>query len=179
MPVKDLERFKEHMQEEHNITKDHIVLMAQHFMDAKENEEIIERVEEEMFRYLDNTDPVAIKINKMSRKVVMLHRCPFCKEASDKRDFRRHLNLAHNIFFGHEILVASKLLTIREKDHLIKRVQNKATCKENDQTIWQSEKVICNFCQKMFKSNERLTLHVKNQQCSDCSKTFPLPLLSQ
>ena len=41
------------MQEEHNIFKDHPVLLAQHLMDAKENEEVKERVEEEMFGYLD------------------------------------------------------------------------------------------------------------------------------
>ena len=64
-------------------------------------------------------------------KVHKPYRCLFCKEVLEQYTFRKHLNLKHNIFFGHEILLASKLLTFREKEHLIKRVQTKATNIEN------------------------------------------------
>ena len=43
IPVKDVDIFKDHMEEEHNIFKDHIILLAQHFTNAKENEEIKDR----------------------------------------------------------------------------------------------------------------------------------------
>ena len=172
IPVNDVDRFKGHMEEKHNIVKDHNILFAQHFTDAKENAEIKERVGGEMLRYLDNIGNVEIQKNNTVRNSSKLRRCPFCKEASDKTSFWRHLNIFHKIYFGQEILIASKLLTIGEKYHLIKRVQNKATLRENHQTIWKSEMWTCDSCEKSFKSNERLALHSKNQKCPDCFKCF-------
>ena len=172
IPVKDVEKFKEHMQNEHNILKGHIVLLAQHFTDARENKEIKERVEEEMFSYLEIIDNGEINKDNLERKVGKIHKCPFCKEASNKTNFLTHLNNVHKIFFGHEMLVASWLLTMKEKEHVINRVKNKATQRENDQKIWASEKFTCNSCGKEFLSSERLALHVKKQTCSDCLKCF-------
>ena len=124
IPVKDVEKFQEHMRKEHNIFKGHIVLLAQHFTDAKENEEIKDRVAEELHIYLEIIENCETNKDKIVRKVRKLLKCPFCKEASNKSTFWRHLNLSHNIFFGHEILLASKLLTFREKEHVKKKGSN-------------------------------------------------------
>ena len=177
IPVTGKDIFKRHMEEKHNIFKDHNILFAQHFTDDTENAEIQERVSVEINIYLDNIGNVEIERNNIERKLSKLRRCPFCKEAADRSTFQRHLTISHKICFGQEILIASKLLTIGEKLHLIKRVQNKATLRENHQTIWQSENWTCDSCEKSFKSKERLALHCKNQRCPDCFKCFTKPTI--
>ena len=53
IPVSDIQTFKEHIEDRHKVTKEHLLLLALHFTDKSENDEIIERVKEQLL-----TDPV-------------------------------------------------------------------------------------------------------------------------
>ena len=131
IPVTDIRRFNEHLQECHKVDRDHTVLLAQHFTNVKENEEIIDRVKGEMFQYLDIKNHESFMKGSTLRKVGLLNQCPFCNDVTEKITFKEHLSMVHNIFFGQELLIASKLLTVKEKEELIERVQNKAINIEN------------------------------------------------
>ena len=126
IPVKDIRRFNEHMLEGHNVFQDHAVLLALHFTTVRENEEVIERVRNEMNQHVEIKEDSETTNDNLLRKVLKLEKCLFCKDVTDKGIFTKHLSFVHRIFFGHELLVASKLLTLGEKEVLIKRVQNKA-----------------------------------------------------
>ena len=171
IPVNDIQRFNEHMQESHMVVQDHTVLLALHFTNVKENEEIIDRVKGEMFHYLDIKNHEIFVKDITQRKVGLLNQCSFCNDITEKGTFKEHLSMAHNIFFGHELFIASKLLTTREKEQLIERVRNKAIKIKNVQTIWKAENVTCHACLKRFISGERLEMHV-SKQCPNCKKCF-------
>ena len=152
IPVNNIRRSDEHMQESQKVVHDHTVLLAQHFTNVKENEEIIDRVKGEMFQYLDIKNHESFMKDSTLRKVGLLNQCPFCNDVTEKITFKEHLSMVHNIFFGQELLIASKLLTVKEKEELIERVQNKAINIENVKTIWKAEKLTCHACLKRFIS---------------------------
>ena len=126
IPVKDIQWFNEHMQDGHNVFQDHAVLLALHFTTVGENEEVIKRVRNEMNQYVKIKEDCKTLNDNLPRNVVKLEKCPFCKDVTDKGIFKKHLSFIHRISFGHELLITSKLLTLGEKEVLIKRVQNKA-----------------------------------------------------
>ena len=171
IPLNDIQRFNEHMQESHMVVQDHTVLLAIHFTNVKENKEIIERVKGEMFYYLDIKNHEIFVKDITQRKVGLLNQCLFCNDVTEKGTFKEHLSMVHSIFFGHDLFIASKLLTTREKEQLIERVRNKAIKNENVQTIWKAENVTCHACLKRFISGERLDMHVA-KQCPYCKKCF-------
>ena len=122
IPVSYIQTSKDHMEEHHKVTKEHLLLLALHFTDMSENDEIIEQVKEQFFKFFDQVQDEATK----ERKTIRSWKCPFCKEMSERNTFIKHLLHGHNIFFSKDILVASSLLTLREIEEIMKRVQSKA-----------------------------------------------------
>ena len=62
--------------------QDHTVLIAQHLTSTIENEEIIERVTEELIQYVDTKENTQNKVDNMPIKVSELQKCPFCKDVT-------------------------------------------------------------------------------------------------
>ena len=173
-PVNDIQRFNEHMQGGHHVADDSKFLLAQHFTSPKENKEIIDRVTNEISQYFNasNQEKETKKKKLLSGKVEKHRYCLFCEDGICQKTFKEHLIIVHNIFFGHDLFLATKLLTVSEKDMVVKRVQNKAVNNDNNETIWKFENVSCQYCFKRFKSSERLTWHMEKERCSDCQKCF-------
>ena len=95
-PVGDIQTFKEHMEEHHKVTKEHLLLLALHFTDMSENDEIIERVKEQLFKFFDQVQDEATK----AREIMSSKKCPFCKEMFERNTFTNHLPHGHNICFS-------------------------------------------------------------------------------
>ena len=169
IPVSDIETFKEHMEDHHKVTREHLLLLALHFTDKRENDEIIERVKEQLFMFLNSVQNEAIKEKKTKKSL----KCPFCKETFERNTFNIHLVQGHYIFFGQDILVASSLLTLREIEEVMKRIQSKAMSMELSKSIWNKEVWACRDCGKRLKSDERLASHValKCIKCERCLRT--------
>ena len=170
IPVSDIQIFKEHMEDHHKVTMEHLLLLAFHFTDKVESDEIIERVKEQLFKFFNTVQEEAAK----ERKTKIPWKCPFCKEISERNTFVKHLLHSHNIFFSKEILVASSLLTRREIEDVIKRVQSKAMNIKLSISIWNREVWACRDCGKRLKSEERHALHLalKCIKCEKCLKTL-------
>ena len=169
IPVGDIQTFKEHMEDHHKVTKEHLLLLALHFTDKSENDEIIERVKEQLFKFFNSVQDESTK----ERKINISWKCPFCKEMAERNTFIKHLLHGHNIFFSKEILVVSSLLTLREIEDVLKRVQSKAMSRKLPNSIWNREVWACRDCGKRLKSEERLALHIalKCRKCERCLKT--------
>ena len=92
---------------------------------------------------------------------------------SEKGTFTTHWLQFHNIFFSHEIIAASSLLTLREMEDVIQRIQNKALNIELPKSMWKLDIWACTKCGHRFKSEERLALHNDNicPLCKSCFKS--------
>ena len=169
IPVGNIQAFKEHMEDKHKVFRDHLVLLAIHFTDQTENNEITDRVKEQLFKFFNSVK----KEEVVKVRNVRTYKCPFCEQFVKKGSLITHLLQGHDVFFSHKILVASSLLTHRETEDVIQRIQNKASNMEMSKSMWKLEIYDCKRCGHRFLSEERLALHDENRclRCKSCFKS--------
>ena len=168
IPVGDYDKFKSHMMEIHNIHFDFEVLLAFNFIDGQENSEITKRGAQNI-------------VNKRFY-------CVFCKDATmvSVQIFTEHMQIVHEMFFQHELLLSNHFIPLREKDDIIKRIKSKAEkfVMTSLGKIWKEEIIEekpiaptwpCNNCGKICKSKRKFDRH-NEKLCKRCGKCFTLPI---
>ena len=91
IPVGDIETFKEHMEDRHKVTREPLLLLALHFTVKSENDEVIERVKEQLLIIFNKVKNEAI----MDKKTNISFKCPFCKELFERNTLNNSLQKGH------------------------------------------------------------------------------------
>ena len=166
IPVGDYDKFKNHMLKTHNVHYDFEALLSFNFIDEQENMEI--------------TEKGADKVTNTNKTFY----CVFCKDITivSVQTFAEHMEIDHEMFFQHGILLSNHFITLQEKEDIIKRVKSKAEkiIINLHGKIWETINLeetemvtpwYCNKCRKICTSKQRFERHIR-KTCKKCGKCF-------